>query len=212
MAIKRLIKQNNYSGKDGTIVIESIDKIKLWRDNPRKNDQGVVKLAKLLKTYGQITPIVVWDKNMTVYKGNTTLKALLLNGEKTVKVLYKSFPSEQAAIAYGIADNKSSEWSDWDDDILKNIFSQNEKYFTKENIGFTGKEKQLFLLSKNCDKLPDIEIQGETKELDEFMIIIFDSKNQMDQFKERFNVPQKHRKIDFKTLIHRLNMSVKETI
>jgi len=201
MVEKRIVNQNNYSEEDGIVVTESIDKIKLWRDNPRKNDQGVKKLAELLKIYGQITPIVVWNKNMTVYKGNTTLKALLFNGEKTVKVLYKSFSSEQAAISYGIADNKSSEWGDWDNELLKIIFEKNKEFIDIKRTGFTEKEQKSFMLSSTIDKLPDMGLQEETKKLGKFVIITFDSKDQMNQFKKRFNMPMEQRKIEYTKLI-----------
>jgi hypothetical protein len=108
--------------KIDTVLIGTIN---LWKDNPRKNNAAVPKLAEILKVHGQVTPIVVWRENMVAYKGNTTLKAMKLLGERAVKVLFVDFPSEQAAIAYGIADNKTSEWSQWDDELL-NRFMQME--------------------------------------------------------------------------------------
>ena len=50
-------------------------KIHLWKNNPRKNDQAVPRLMELLKLHGQKSRIGVW--NNTIYKGNTTYKALV---------------------------------------------------------------------------------------------------------------------------------------
>jgi len=118
-----------------------INNVVLWKDNPRKNDAAVPKLADIIKTRGQVTPVVVWTKNMVAYKGNTTIKALKLLGYKMVKVLYADFPSETAAIAYGIADNKSSEWSEWDDEILKRF--QQAESVDLTTAGFTLKNVQM---------------------------------------------------------------------
>lgn len=111
-------KENALEINKLTVETVPIDSLKLWKDNPRKNDDAVPKLAELLKVHGQQTPIVVWRKNNVVYKGNTTLKALKLLKAKTVNVIFADFKSEQAAIAYGIADNKSSEFAAWDNAIL----------------------------------------------------------------------------------------------
>lgn len=107
---------------DSEIVEVPIGDIILWKGNPRKNDAAVPKLAEIISIRGQITPILVWRKNMVAYKGNTTIKAMKSLGKKTVKVLFADFPSEAAAVAYGIADNKSSEWAEWDEALLQKFF------------------------------------------------------------------------------------------
>lgn len=116
------------------IVEVPVSSIKLWADNPRRNDNAVPKLAEVIKSRGQITPLVVWRKNNVIYKGNTTYKAMKSLGYKTVKVLFADFPSEQAAVAYGIADNKSSEFAEWDPELLSNMLED-------EQITDTGFDK-----------------------------------------------------------------------
>jgi hypothetical protein len=111
---------------DSKISTVDINKIKLWKNNPRKNDAAAPKVAEILKTRGQVHPIVVCRKTNVCYAGNTRIKAAKILGWKTIKVIYVDFPSEQAAIAYGIADNKSSEYAEWDDDILKNFLQMKE--------------------------------------------------------------------------------------
>jgi hypothetical protein len=107
---------------DSEIVEVPISSINLWKSNPRKNDAAVPKLAEIISLRGQITPILVWRKNMVAYKGNTTIKAMKSLGKTSVKVLFADFPSEAAAVAYGIADNKASEWAEWDDAVLQKFF------------------------------------------------------------------------------------------
>ena len=107
---------------DSEIVEVPISSINLWKSNPRKNDAAVPKLAEIISLRGQITPILVWRKNMVAYKGNTTIKAMKSLGKTSVKVLFADFPSEAAAVAYGIADNKASEWAEWDEAVLQKFF------------------------------------------------------------------------------------------
>lgn len=48
------------------------------------------------------------------------------------------FPSEAAAVAYAISDNKASEFSDWDDTVLAGL--QQAYHFEAPVIGFSPKE------------------------------------------------------------------------
>jgi ParB-like chromosome segregation protein Spo0J len=146
--------------KQDNIEEVSLLSVKLWNDNPRINDAAVPKLMEILKVRGQVTPIVVWHKNMTIYKGNTTWKAIKKLGWPKIKVLFVDFPSEQAAIAYGIADNKSSEWSQWDDSVLLR-FMDNREIVT--NSGFNEVEvKNLFEPLINKEKeIGELETEHE---------------------------------------------------
>ena len=121
----KLTKAKRITTEDKVSIVPIVT-VKLWKDNPRKNDAAVPRLAEIIKARGQITPIVVWKKNMVAYKGNTTLKACRALGMKDIKVLFADFPSETSAIAYGIADNKSSEFATWDNDLLKQFMQIEE--------------------------------------------------------------------------------------
>jgi hypothetical protein len=126
--------------------IVPINSIKLWDKNPRKNDGAVKKLSEIIKHHGQVSSIIVWDKDMTIYKGNTTWKALKLLDKKECRIDLVSFPSEVSAIAYAIDDNKASEMSAWDEDVLLKLM-QSEKLDIKS---FSEKEIEIF---SNIDKL-----------------------------------------------------------
>ena len=144
----------------GQIVSIPLKKINLWKDNPRHNEHAVTKLAKILQCRGQVTPLVVWDKDMTVYKGNTTLKALrwlqvnwraldknkgenaeLFNQLKLglCKIIYYNFPNHVSAVAYGIADNKASEFATFDEDQLDKLMTLDIVGYP-ESLGYTEAE------------------------------------------------------------------------
>lgn len=151
----------------------------LWPNNPRRNDAAVPKLAELLKRNGQRSRLTVWNKNMTVYKGNTTLKAIRYLIEKwtvcgagenreffdqvragMVKVELASFPSEAAADAYGISDNKASEWSEWDEDVLREMLTAEEMTPWKGAVGFSDKDVEKIFGPQEFKKLDPKEMTG----------------------------------------------------
>lgn len=113
--------------------------ISLWRTNPRKNNKAAIDLAKVILQNGVRTPVVLWKKNMTAYKGNTTIKALdIINAGKdyTVPCVLHDFADEARAIAYGIADNKSSEYAEWDTDLLASMFASTSVPLARPATGF----------------------------------------------------------------------------
>jgi hypothetical protein len=141
-------------------------RLHLWKDNPRRNDEAAVKLADIIKVRGQISPIVVWRKNGVIYKGNTTWKAMRILGLDKIKVLWVDFPSEASAIAYGIADNKSSEFSQWDDTILSQFLKVEE--IQKSNTGFTVTESNI--LASLGTTVSDIDPNKEWEGMPEFTV------------------------------------------
>ena len=187
----------------GSGIIEvDINSIKLWAENPRKNETAVPKLAELFKTRPQVTPVVVWPKNGVCYKGNTTIKALKSLGKTTIKVLYYDFPSEAAAIAYGIADNKSSEWSQWDDSVLGSLLNAHETIDATAATGFTQKELNTFKLFQAMpDKLASLDIVGDLPTLGDFLVVQFTNTEELNAFKEFLGMGKQERAIDYADLL-----------
>lgn len=151
-------------GKSEEFSVEMVDisTIFLWGGNPRMNDKASMDLAKIIKAHGVRSPIICWDKNRTIYKGNTTYKACRILGMKKVPVVFHSFPSEAAAKAYGIADNKASELAGWDDELLLKIMGAEEFKSANFETGFSESEQKIMI--KNMAKAAAAEI--EEKEFD----------------------------------------------
>ncbi|GEM_PF-3590695 len=176
-----------------------IDSVKLWGDNPRRNDKAAEQLAELIKEHGVRSPLVVWRKNKTVYKGNTTLKALKLLGWTKVPVLFHDFQSEAAAKAYGIADNKSSEYAGWDKDILAGIMKSQpllnlalDRDGLKRVTGFTEREIEGLVNPPEPSELPDL-VSGKRP----FVVIEFEDEDAFEEFQRRVS---KDKVIDFSKL------------
>lgn len=127
---KRKQKQMVQAGRQKDIPITralevvSLNKLKLDPSNPRINDESAKKLAALIQEYGFITPLTI-DPNNVIRKGNTGYKAAQILGLREVPCVRINF-HEAKALTYAMADNKSSEWSDWDEDLLRDIMARND--------------------------------------------------------------------------------------
>ncbi len=190
------------------IELVPIDSVHLLPGNPRKNDKSSEKLAKKIKIYGQRTPLVVWGKDMAIYKGNTTWKAMKLLGYKEINVIFHDFKSERQAIAYSLADNKASEDSDWDPNLLALIMQTEEYEFTSEETGFSDKELTAYRLSttESPQELLDLGIQGALPGKNDFGILQFDSREDRQAFKAKLGIKDdKERVIHINTLMKHMN-------
>lgn len=99
------------------MVYLSLKDIKPYENNPRKNDDAVDKVAASLSAFGPQSPIIV-DRNHVIIAGHTRYKAAKkLGWDEFPCVVAESLSDEQAA-AYRLADNKTGEFADWDDEKL----------------------------------------------------------------------------------------------
>tara|TARA_R110000824_G_scaffold272414_3_gene460947 strand:- start:1731 stop:2345 length:615 start_codon:yes stop_codon:yes gene_type:complete len=100
------------------IEIIEIDKIFNYEKNPRINNQAVEKVKQSIKEFGFRQPIVT-DENMVILAGHTRFKASQELNLKNIPVHIAKDLSEAQKKAYRIADNKSNEFSEWDNGLLK---------------------------------------------------------------------------------------------
>jgi ParB-like chromosome segregation protein Spo0J len=94
-----------------------ISEIIPYARNPRKNQEAVAKVAGSLKEFGWKQPIVI-DAENVVIAGHTRLMAAQSLGMETVPVLIADDLTANQVKAYRLADNRVSEESEWDNDLL----------------------------------------------------------------------------------------------
>ena len=99
-----------------------IDELKPFSSNPRHNNESAKMVAKSIKDFGYINPIVV-DESFTILAGNTRFKALKLLGYDSVEVLVVSGLSEVQKNGFVIADNRAGEYSKWNMAALERMLS-----------------------------------------------------------------------------------------
>ena len=104
--------------KEQQISYRKISEIHPYEHNPRNNDAAVDSVAKSIENFGFRVPILI-DQNGTIIAGHTRYKAAKQLGLDQVPCILVDDLSEAQIRAYRIADNKVSEASSWNDDILR---------------------------------------------------------------------------------------------
>jgi hypothetical protein len=151
-----------------------------WEGNPRKNDKAVKRLVPLIEEHGFVNPIICTPRGK-VLAGHTRMKAALAMKAKRVPVIRVPFGSDEKAEAYAIAENRSHEFAEWNEEILGDWLSKHEKV-QAEHLGFEQVEveglKQATLLPPGMTKedllavpLEDTDIEGEDDSTNRFIII-----------------------------------------
>lgn len=178
------------STKEFGVVWVDINSVKLWKDNPRKdNPDAVKKLAKLIKENGLRSPLNVWEKDMVIYKGNHTYQALKLLGRTRVPVIMHKFKDADAAAAYGLSDNKASEWTGWDDEKMEALYAkQQDKEILVERTGFSVEDLALFG-DKEIPDLPDVDLNNFKCKTDakNYVVLEFSGTESKNKFMAQFN-------------------------
>ena len=161
-----------------------IEKLVPYARNPRKNDEAVPRMAGLIREFGFKVPVVARSDG-TVVDGHLRLKAASYLGMPQVPVILADEWTEAQVKAFRIAVNKSAEWADWDDDLLKlEIEDLKDLGFDMDLIGFD----EIELLEKTEDLEPDGFESDEFKEFekneDDFLakkrlIIVFSEEEEM---------------------------------
>ena len=96
-----------------------IESVTPYARNPRKiGADAVSAVAGSIKEFGFKSPIIV-DKDRVIINGHTRLKAAQQLGLKEVPIVVASDLTQEQVRAYRIADNRSAEFSKWDEDFLK---------------------------------------------------------------------------------------------
>lgn len=135
-----------------------------YANNPRNNDGDAVdRVAASIKEYGFNVPIVI-DKDNVIITGHTRYKAankLKLNEVPCIRAEHLS-PAQVKA--YRIADNKVSEYSNWNNDMLIVEFEQlQELSLNLEPIGFEDWELEHLLNPLSDDDLKEFFVEKEDK-------------------------------------------------
>jgi DNA modification methylase len=100
------------------VIHAPIERIIPYARNPRNNEIAVAKVAASIKEFGWRQPIVV-DEQMTVIAGHTRLLAARQLELKSVPVHIATDLTNAQIKAYRLADNRTHEESEWDNELLK---------------------------------------------------------------------------------------------
>lgn len=104
--------------------------------NPRRNSKSALMVAKSIREYGYINPIVV-DEEGTILAGNTRFKALEILGVEEFDVLVVHGLTNEEKIGFLVADNKVNEYSQWNYAGLQRLVESFEDKQKMRDIGLT---------------------------------------------------------------------------
>lgn len=99
------------------IVSKKLSEIKPYGKNPRKNDGAVDAVAASISEFGFKVPVVI-DKDGVIVCGHTRYKAAKKLKLNVVPCIVADDLTDEQIKAYRLADNKVSELSLWDDELL----------------------------------------------------------------------------------------------
>lgn len=108
------------------IVNIKTDKLIPYVNNPRHNEDAVEKVMASIQEFGFKVPLVI-DKNNVVVTGHTRLKAAKRLGIDEVPCVVADDLSDAQIKAFRIADNKVSEYAEWDEELLQVELEQLEE-------------------------------------------------------------------------------------
>lgn len=169
------------------IVYKKVEELIPYVNNPRNNKEAIDKVASSIKNFGFKVPIVV-DSQNEVITGHTRLLASKKLGIEEVPVIIADDLSEAQVKAFRIADNKVSEYAEWDEDLLKLELEQLEDMgFDDYDFGFNFEIEYDEEIDSFIEDLMDNEFyeQGKINDRETFNITFtFDNthKKEIDAF------------------------------
>lgn len=123
------------------IVEKSIEELKAYEKNPRHNEKAVDAVAASIKEFGWKVPVVI-DKDGVIAAGHTRVAAAKKLGIKTVPCIVADDLTEEQIRAFRLADNKTAELAEWDDELLAEELAMLED-IDMSQFGFEGLEEML---------------------------------------------------------------------
>jgi hypothetical protein len=88
-----------------------------YEKNPKKNEKAVEYVAKSIKEFGFLVPLVL-DKNDVIAAGDTRYKAAKKLKLKEVPTISADNLTDEQVTAFRLADNKVAEQAEWDYSLL----------------------------------------------------------------------------------------------
>lgn len=162
------------------VIIKDINELKPYENNPRFNDEAVDYVVQSIKEFGFNNPIIL-DKNNVIICGHTRYRAAQKLNLTQVPCIVLTNLTDKQVRAFRIADNKCSDFSYWDNNLLlKELDFIGEDIFT----GFNFNEFNFNGLITDQDPDSDVDvydnnmkIESDVNENNYFYVINYKTKN-----------------------------------
>lgn len=154
------------------ITMRKIEELTPYENNPRNNDMAVDAVAESIKQFGFKNPVII-DKDGVIVAGHTRYKAAKKLGITDTWYISANDLSDEQIKAFRLADNKTAELAEWDEDLLGKEMSGIIN-IDMSQFGFSVGEDELgeevqddkYTLKVN---IPQYEITGDCPELSDML-------------------------------------------
>lgn len=145
-----------------------IGDLKPYENNPRNNDNAVEYVKNSIKKFGFKVPLVI-DKNNVIVTGHTRYRASQELGLKEVPCIIADDLTEKQIKAFRIADNKTNDMAEWNDDLLSIELKDVMEDIDMTDFGFGDFELSMLMDDMEPDKYDDDLIKQYSDNADEFL-------------------------------------------
>jgi hypothetical protein len=161
--------------------------------NPKNNNkhpkEQIERLSKLIKYQGFRNPLVVSSRSGFVLCGHGRIEAAKLAGMKQVPVMYQDFENEAQEYAYLTSDNAIASWAELDLSLVNTEMLDLGPDFDIELLGIENFtidpiDSQI----EDQDILGDRDFSNELGEKNDYIVLLFDQKEDFEVAKEMFEV------------------------
>lgn len=154
------------------IVMRKIGELKPYENNPRHNDMAVDAVAASIQQFGFKNPVII-DKDGVIVAGHTRYKAAKKLGITDIPCISADDLSDEQIKAFRLADNKTAELAEWDEDLLGKEM-QGIINIDMSQFGFSVGEDELGEEMQDDKytlkvKIPQYEITGECPEISDML-------------------------------------------
>jgi len=168
------------------VVYKRPDEIIPYERNPRNNDSAVDAVANSIREFGFKVPVVI-DKDGVIVCGHTRVKAAKKLGMEEVPCILADDLDEEQVKAFRLADNKTSELSEWDEELLAmemdDIFN-----IDLEQFGFEPLDEEI---AEEAEvQKPEVEFTEVLGEENNFLVLKFDTEVDWLQALSIFDIKQ----------------------
>lgn len=159
--------------------------------NPKNNNkhppEQIERLSKLIEYQGFRNPLVVSNRSGFVLCGHGRIEAAKKAGLKQVPVMFQDFENEAQEYAYLTSDNAIASWAELDLAAVNTEMLDLGPDFDIDLLGI--KEFTIEPIEKfDSDVNGDIDFSAEIDEKNDYVVLLFKSKDNFNKAKEKFNL------------------------
>ena len=167
----------------------STDSITPYANNARRNKKAIDAVAASLNEFGFRQPIVV-DAERVIVVGHTRHAAAVKLGMDEVPVHVAEGLSDDAIRAYRLADNKTAEIAEWDDDKLATeLLELAETDIDLEAMGFDAVDVAEMMGVEKEEAKPEVEFSQYIGESNNYIVLLFDNDTDWIHANTLFDLP-----------------------